>query len=433
VSSLPGGTLGPAAYAFVDFLAASGCSVWQVLPVGPADEEGSPYRSLSAMATSPALLGAVPPPAPRDPAFLDWCERQAMWLEPYVAYVTIRARNGGIPWSEWEPGLRDRDPATVAEVLAEEGALADRVRNEQWRFDLAWRELRAYAADRGVLMYGDMPIFVAHDSADVWAHRDLFRLDGEGRPVTVTGVPPDYFAADGQRWDNPHYDWAAMAADGYAWWRARVARQRELFDLVRIDHFRGFAAAWHVPREAPTAKDGWWEPGPGLDLVGALVGTAGEGALVAENLGVITPDVERLRRNAGLPGMTVLQFAFDGDPDNPHLPSHHEEQSVVYTGTHDNDTTLGWWRSLGDDDRAAARAQLAEPDEQMPWALVREALSSRARIAVIPAQDLLGLGSAARMNTPGASDGNWAWRAGKGAFGDPLAERLLQEVQAQRR
>ncbi len=430
MSSLPGGTLGPEAYAFVDFLAASGCSVWQVLPLSPPDEDGSPYRALSAMATHPALLGGGPGPLSRDAAFDDWCEQESDWLEPYVAYLTIRTISDGRPWPMWDPGLRDRDPTTVAEVLAEAPALTDRLRSEQWRFDVEWRRLRRYAGDRGVLMYGDLPIFVAQDSADVWAHRELFRLDEAGRPVTVTGVPPDYFAADGQRWDNPHYDWAAMAADGYAWWRRRVDRQRELFDLVRIDHFRGFAAAWHVPRDAPTAKDGWWEPGPGLDLLRPLVNTAGEGSLVAEDLGVITPDVDRLRRAAGLPGMKVLQFAFDGDPDNLHLPSHHEVHSVVYTGTHDNDTTLGWWRSLDDEERARVRALLPDPDEAMPWALVRLAQSSRAQIAVVPAQDLLRLGSEARMNTPGASDGNWTWRAESGAFDEPLAKRLLEVVRS---
>jgi 4-alpha-glucanotransferase len=245
----------------------------------------------------------------------------------------------------------------------------------------------------------------------------------------VTGVPPDYFAADGQRWNNPHYDWDAMAADGYDWWRRRIARQRDLFDLVRIDHFRGLEAAWHVPLEAPSAKEGWWEAGPGLDLLRPLLEAAGPGSLVAEDLGVITPEVERLRREVGLPGMRVLQFAFDGDPENPHLPSHHEDWSVVYTGTHDNDTTLGWWRSLRDDTRDLVRAVLLDPDEDLPWALARLALSSRSRLAVVPAQDLLGLGSEARMNTPGVPDGNWAWRAADGAFTDDLVARLRETVQ----
>jgi 4-alpha-glucanotransferase len=430
VSSLASGTLGPDAYAFVDFLAAAGCTVWQVLPLVPPDEGGSPYRALSAMAGHPGLLdGTWPDGTGGQAAYREWCVRQADWLDPFVEYLTIRTVLDATPWPAWEPALRAREPRRVREVLTGASALADRIRRAQWHFDEQWRSLRAYAADHGVLLYGDLPIFVAHDSADVWAHRDLFELDADGQPITVTGVPPDYFAADGQRWNNPHYDWTAMAADDYAWWRRRIERQRDLFDLVRIDHFRGFEAAWHVPLEAPTAKDGWWEPGPGLPLLRRLVATAGPHSLVAEDLGVITPAVERLRRDAGLPGMKVLQFAFDGDPENPHLPAHHEEQSVVYTGTHDNDTTLGWWRSLPEDNRRQVRQFLPDPDDPMPWALVRAALASRARLAVVPAQDLLGLGSEARMNTPGAQDGNWRWKAERGVFDDGLASRLHQAVE----
>jgi 4-alpha-glucanotransferase len=431
VSSLPSGTLGADAYAFVDFLAAAGCSVWQVLPLVPPDEEGSPYRALSAMAGDPRFLDRSADPSRGDGDARDeWSEREAHWLDPYVEYRTLRAVHRDAPWTEWDPPLRDREPGPVAQALAGAPDLVERLRVEQWRFAEQWSRLRAYAADRGVLMYGDLPIFVAHDSADVWANRELFLLDRDGQPTTVSGVPPDYFAADGQRWDNPHYDWDAMAADGYAWWRSRIARQRELFDLVRIDHFRGFEAAWHVPAGAATAKEGHWEPGPGLELLRPLVETAGEGSLVAEDLGVITPAVERLRRDAGLPGMKVLQFAFDGDDDNPHLPAHHEELSVVYTGTHDNDTTLGWWRSRPADERARVRAALPDGAEEMPWALVRLAESSRSRLAVVPAQDLLGLGSEARMNTPGEPDGNWAWRAAAGVFDDALARRLRAVVES---
>jgi 4-alpha-glucanotransferase len=335
-----------------------------------------------------------------------------------------------VGWTQWEPALRDRDPDRVRAVLAAAPELTTRLRGEQWLFADQWRRLREYAADRGVLLYGDLPIFVAHDSADVWADRHLFRLDEHGRPTTVTGVPPDYFAADGQKWNNPHYDWQAMAADGYAWWRHRIARQRDLFDLVRIDHFRGFDAAWHVPVDASTAQDGWWEPGPGSDLLRPLVAEAGPGTLVAEDLGVITPAVEQLRVAAGLPGMKVLQFAFDGDPGNTHLPAHHAERSVVYTGTHDNDTTLGWWESLDEGTRGLVRAQLVDPDEEMPWALVRLALASTARLAVVPLQDVLGLGSSARMNTPGVPEGNWAWRAEPGAFDEVLVARLRALVDA---
>jgi 4-alpha-glucanotransferase len=304
------------------------------------------------------------------------------------------------------------------------------LRFEQWVFARQWARLREYAASRGVLLFGDLPIFVSLDSADVWASRELFQLDEEGRPITVTGCPPDYFAADGQLWNNPHYDWEAMAADGFAWWRRRIARQRDLFDLVRIDHFRGFEAAWHVPAGAPNARDGWWVPGPADEILAALVDAAGPGRLVAEDLGLITPEVEALRDRFRLPGMKILQFAFDGSADNPYLPGHHGELSVVYTGTHDNDTTVGWWHDLDEPTRDLVRASLLDPDEPMPWALVRLALASTARLAVVPAQDVLELDSRARMNTPGTATGNWAWQAPAGAFDAGLAARVRTAVSA---
>lgn len=436
LTSLPGPGLGRDAFGFVDFLADAGCSVWQVLPLVPVHEgDGSPYNSLSAMAGNPLLidaerraefgLGHESELSDEQRAQYDaWCAQHADWLDPYVEFVVLRELQGGRPWQEWEPGLRDRDHAAVGAALGPHLARLQSLRLEQWVFDEQWRAVRAYAASRGVLLFGDLPIFVAPDSADVWAARELFQLDAGGRPVTVTGVPPDYFAQDGQRWNNPHYDWDQMAADGFAWWRRRIARQRELFDLVRIDHFRGFEAAWHVPVEAPTARDGYWVPGPGRTVLDALVETAGPGTLVAEDLGVITPEVDRLRIGAGLPGMKVLQFGFDGSPANPHLPAQHDEQSVVYTGTHDNDTTLGWWSSLDASTRQLVRSHLLDPDEPMPWALVRLALASPARLVVVPAQDLLGLGSESRMNTPGTDSGNWTWRAPDHAFDEELAGRL---------
>ena len=437
ITSLPeSGRLGPAAYEFVDFLAESGCTVWQVLPLVPVhDDDGSPYNSLSSMAGNPQLIDtemrdryamtSVEQLSDEQRVQYDvWCREHAEWLDPYVEFMALRELQGSRPWQEWDPPLRDRDGASVATAL---GAHLDRLealRLEQWVFDEQWRALRTYAASRGVLLFGDVPIFVAPDSADVWASRELFLLDEQGRPTTVTGVPPDYFAADGQRWNNPHYDWERMAADGFDWWRRRIARQRELFDLVRIDHFRGFEAAWHVPVEAASAKEGHWVTGPGSAVLDVLVEEAGPGTLVAEDLGVITPEVDRLRRDAGLPGMKVLQFAFDGSADNPYLPEHHGEQSVVYTGTHDNDTTVGWWDSLEEPARAIVRPHLLGPDVPMPWALIDLAVSSTARLAVVPAQDLLGLGSEARMNTPGTTEGNWAWQAPPDAFDERLAGLL---------
>ncbi|QIK76642.1 4-alpha-glucanotransferase [Nocardioides piscis] len=451
VTSLPGGPvpsgtstgdLGDEAYRFVDFLAAAGCSVWQVLPLVPTHPgDGSPYNAPSAMAGNTALISrrhqsahglesAAALDERQQDAFGAWCVAQADWLAPYVEFMAIRETQDLAAWQSWPQPLRDREPAAVAEVVA---PLADRVqalRFEQWVFAVQWERLRDYAASKGVLLFGDLPIFVSLDSADVWASRESFQLDEQGHPFTVAGCPPDYFAADGQRWGNPHYDWDAMAADGFGWWRRRIARQRELFDLVRIDHFRGFEAAWHVPAEAETAREGQWVRGPGADLLSALVETAGAGSLVAEDLGTITPEVEALLAQFGLPGMKVLQFAFDGERDNPYLPARHGEQSVVYTGTHDNDTTLGWWEQLDEESRERVRSSLADPTEPMPWALVRLALQSTARLSVIPAQDLLGLGSEGRMNTPGTADGNWDWQAPAGAFDDELAARVRDLVAA---
>jgi 4-alpha-glucanotransferase len=439
VTSLPpaspagaGGDLGDAAYRFVDFLADAGCSLWQVLPLVPTHEDDrSPYNALSTMAGNPALLSTdTGDGAAGLDDFEEWCARRADWLDPYVEFVALRELHGHAPWLTWPRGLRVRDPGAVAEALASCGDRVRELRREQWMFSRQWDALHAYAASRGVLLFGDLPIFVSLDSADVWASRDLFLLDEQGRPTTVTGCPPDYFAADGQLWNNPQYDWDAMAADGFAWWRRRIARQRELFDLVRIDHFRGFEASWHVPADAATAKEGRWVSGPGAELLSALVDVAGAGTLVAEDLGVITPAVQELRDRFGLPGMKILQFAFDGSPDNPYLPGHHGDLSVVYTGTHDNDTTLGWWAELDGSTRDRVRSFLVDPDEPMPWALVRLALSSTARLAVVPAQDVLGLGSDARMNTPGTAQGNWTWQAQPGAFTPELAARVRAAVTA---
>lgn len=426
--SAKAGDLGDQAYRFVDFLSAAGCSVWQVLPLAPTHVgDGSPYNALSAMAGNPTMIsrehqaaqGLDGPSAlngQQHAEFSSWCTDQAGWLEPYVAFMALREMHDHAPWPTWPPALREREPRAVTDALARTIERVRSLRFEQWIFASQWARLRRYAASKGVLLFGDLPIFVSLDSADVWASRELFQLDEEGRPITVSGCPPDYFARDGQRWNNPHYDWDRMSADGYAWWRRRIARQRDLFDLVRIDHFRAFAAAWHVPAEAPTAREGRWVPAPGADVLSALVQTAGPGSLVAEDLGVITREVEELRLRFGLPGMKVLQFAFDGEPDNAHLPRNHGEHNVVYTGTHDNDTTVGWWKSLDDKSRDRVRSCLSAPGEAMPWALIRLAMESSARLCVIPAQDVLGLDNRSRMNTPGTDEGNWSWQAPTGAF-----------------
>jgi 4-alpha-glucanotransferase len=473
VTSLPSaygyGDLGHAAYRFVDFLAQAGVSVWQVLPLVPThSEDRSPYNGLSALAGNPELVsldwladrglladedlaqvrsGEITRGGARTRAvqrwladveagerqgqrehFLAWVDEHDDWLCDYADFVALRESLGGTSWLEWEPALRDRDREALDKALA---PLQDRLRVlqfEQYLFDTQWQELRDYAAERGVLVFGDLPIFVSLDSADVWAHRAQFDLDETGAPRTVTGVPPDYFSQDGQRWNNPHYDWAVMQADGFAWWRRRIARQRDLFDLVRLDHFRGFEASWHVPAEAETAREGEWVASPGVEVLTALVEEAGEGHLVAEDLGVITPEVDALRRQFGLPGMKVLQFAFDGNPDNPHLPHHHEPLSVAYTGTHDNDTSVGWCSELDDRSRVRIRNHQVGPTDEMPWPLIRTAMASVARLAVVPLQDLLGLGIVARMNVPGKATGNWSWQLREGALERDLDAALATRL-----
>ena len=358
-----------------------------------------------------------------------WCESNGAWLDPYVEFTALRDLLDHAPWPTWEPGLRDRDPERVGEVLAPLAREMLGLRFEQWVFASQWAALRAYAAERGVLFFGDLPIFVSHDSADVWSSRELFELDDDGQPITVAGCPPDYFAADGQRWNNPHYDW-----DGDGRRRVRVVAARGSPGSASSSTWcasttsgasrrRGTCRSRRRPRGT-----GSWVKAPGREVLAALVEAAGPGTLVAEDLGVITPEVDALRIDFGLPGMKVLQFAFDGEADNPYLPERHGEESVVYTGTHDNDTTVGWWAEEDEETHALVRAQVPVPDEPMPWALIRLAMSSTARLAVVPAQDLLGLGSESRMNTPGTDEGNWAWRAAEDDFDAALAERTRDLV-----
>ncbi|WP_297363190.1 4-alpha-glucanotransferase [Acidiferrobacter sp.] len=446
-SSLPGGglkgTMGAHARRFVDVLAAAGASVWQVLPLGPPGD-GSPYNSRSAHAGDVTLIdledlverGWVAPAEAKagmtdaaaqagaleagyqrfrehaDPAdhaaFQEFRAQHAAWLQDYCAYECIKAQYGAAPWWQWPAALKDRDPQALA-VYAQPVS-CEAVAFTQFVFFRQWRALRDYAAARGLRFFGDMPIFVAHDSADVWAHRDLFVLDADGRPEIVTGVPPDYFSAQGQRWGNPHYRWARMAADGFAWWRERVRTQRELFDWLRIDHFRGFAASWAIPASAPTAASGEWMPVPGDALLGALQDALGDLPLVAEDLGVITDDVTALRDRYELPGMRVLQFGFDGNPGNPHLPHNYVTNSVAYTGTHDNDTTVGWYGALSASERAIVRDYLPDAEADPAWSAMRAVIASVAALAVVPWQDVLSLGNGARMNTPGMIVGNWGFR-----------------------
>jgi len=425
-TSLPSGTLADAGR-WLDFLQAAGFSVWQMLPLGIPLTGLSPYQCASAFAVNPGLF----PAAPVDlHGFDDWRRQQSHWLVDFARFMVIKAELSDASWTDWPLALRDRDAQALAAFDTRHADKLNAVMVEQYRAALHWKRIRAQAAARGIQLFGDMPIFVAHDSADVWAKRDLFLLDAKGHPTVVTGVPPDYFSETGQRWGNPHYNWAAMQADGFAWWRARLTAHFEWFDLVRIDHFRGLAAAWVIPASEPTAIHGEWVKAPGAALLQAIADEMGELPLVAEDLGIITPDVTALRHQFGLPGMAVLQFAFDQHADNPHKPENVQPDTVYYTGTHDNDTTLGWCRALPDEVRQKVMRQLGTHDpDAVPDVMIDTVLQSRAALAVLPLQDVLHLGSEARMNTPGTDNGNWAWRFEWDILPPDLASRLLQKNQ----
>jgi 4-alpha-glucanotransferase len=376
-TSLAGGRLGAEAYRFVDWLREAGQSWWQVLPLGPPDEHGSPYRARSAFAGSPGLL-AEPQAAVSVEEAEDLVAREAYWIGGWTAYAGRRA-------------------------------VADQV-----RFEREWSALRRYASTRGVRIFGDLPIYVSDVGADLADHPELFD------PQIVAGAPPDAFSRDGQLWGNPTYRWNAVRAEGWRWWIERFRRTFEQVDLCRIDHFRGFVSYWAVTAGAKTARHGRWRRGPGAALFDAARAELGELPFVAEDLGAITPAVVAMRERLGLPGMVVLQFGFGGARSNPHRLENHPENAVVYTGTHDHDTAAGWWSSLTEHERRATGLDPAEPS----WSLVEHALASRARVAIVPAQDLLGLGSEARLNTPGRAHGNWSWRLRRGQLGDALAHRL---------
>lgn len=417
---------------WLDFLHAAGVTVWQMLPLGIPLTGLSPYQCASAFAVNPALF----PGARADMrGFAGWSKKQRHWLDDFARFMVIKQEQGGAPWTEWPNALRDRDPQALAEFDARHAEELKAVMAEQYRSAVQGQRIRALAAARGIQMFGDMPIFVAHDSADVWSQRHLFLLDETGHPTVVAGVPPDYFSETGQRWGNPHYNWATMEADGFAWWRARLRAHFEWFDLVRIDHFRGLAAAWAIPSHEATAIHGEWVASPGEALLQAIsreIGAAGQDGLplVAEDLGIITPDVTALRHQFGLPGMAVLQFAFDHHADNPHKPENVHPDTVYYTGTHDNDTTLGWWNTLPEEARHQVMQQLGVGDPgAVPDAMITTVLESRAALAVLPLQDVLHLGSEARMNTPGTDNGNWGWQFEWSALAPELAPRLLEQLQ----
>lgn len=462
-TSLPGGhangDLGPEAYHFIDFLHASGASVWQVLPLGPTHEDGSPYMGLSVLAGNPQLIslelllqwgwleekeidykdkGASLQCAIKNfklratsdakSEFDGFVQQHKNWLADFALFKAIRKQYQGRSWLDWPTALRDKQAEAIAEAKQQFAADIEQASFEQFVFFKQWLNLKHYANERDILVFGDMPIFVAHDSAEVWAHREYFELKENGQPKIVAGVPPDYFSETGQLWGNPLYNWKRMRQDDFLWWQNRIGGSLELFDLLRVDHFRGFEAYWQIDAKAETAIDGKWVKAPGKALFNTLLKTFDELPFVAEDLGTITEEVDALREQFGWPGMKILQFAFDGNVENPYLPHNHTENSVVYTGTHDNDTTLSWFKSLSEQDRQGIYEYLGNMTESMPWALIRSALASTAHLCVVPMQDVLSLGNKHRMNTPGVTEGNWSWRFQWEHVHDDSAARLRHLV-----
>jgi 4-alpha-glucanotransferase len=475
-SSLPGrfgvGDLGPGAIRTLDFLHRARQRMWQVLPLGPTGYGASPYALLSAFAGNPLLIsperlleddllatadledaplgpedrvdyGAVVPwkerllrasyaryeriaSAALRAEFAAFCAAQADWLDEYALFMALKDKHDGAAWTRWTAPYARRDPDALTAARVE---LVDEIglhRYTQFLFYRQWAALRKEARKRGVSIIGDLAIFVAHDSADVWANQRYFKLDQRGEPLVVAGVPPDYFSPTGQRWGNPIYRWDALAADGYAWWIARAGHALELADIVRLDHFRGFEAYWEIPGDKPTAEGGRWVEGPGAELFVAIQNALGETPFIAEDLGVITPAVDALRERFGFPGMRVMQFGFDAGAKSQHLPHHASANSALYTGTHDNDTSAGWFATLKASRRAYTLRYLNTNATHVPIAMIRAAQASVARLVIAPLQDVLGLGSEARMNFPSHTDGNWEWRCPERLLTNEVADQLAQ-------
>jgi len=418
--------LGRGGRAFIDWLSSAGFTVWQVLPVGPTGADGSPYWVRSDHAGNPALLDAHELPAADDARAAQFLAESAAWLPDYALFEALERANGGASFWQWPAGLRDREPPALQRAREGLDPELRRIEHEQHAFHLQWLQLREYASARGVRLFGDLPFYVAPSCAETWCHRGLFQLTPGGAPAAVGGVPPDYFSPTGQMWGNPLYDWAALGAQQFAWWVARVGAQLARLDLLRLDHFRGLAAHWAIPGTALDARAGAWQPSPGHALLATLRASFSDLPLVAEDLGVITEDVLALMQQFALPGMRVLQFGFDGNPVNPHLPYEHVHECVAYTGTHDNDTAMGWYDLLDPATRQRVDLFLNVHARSMPEALVRAALGSVARLAIIPLQDILGLGSAARFNTPGTTMGNWQWQVPAGALTAELARQCAR-------
>jgi 4-alpha-glucanotransferase len=468
---LPIGDLGKSALMFVDFLVKSGQSVWQILPMGPTGYGHSPYNALSAFAGNPAIidLGQLVEYGDLDPESLTraclnkanisfaethdikqlllktagrnffanasskrhhdfncFCETEADWLEGFCLFMAIKEKFDDQPWYNWPSAISERHHQKLAELKQETDEACKLIQYQQFIFAEQWQRVKNYANDRGIKIFGDIPIFVAYDSADVWANQHLFQLNEHGKATAVAGVPPDYFSKTGQRWGNPLYKWGAHLADDFSWWLKRFSSQLKQCDMVRIDHFRGFEACWAIPADENTAINGRWEKVPGRELFTKLMQSYKELPIIAEDLGVITEDVEKLRDDFGFPGMNILQFAFDSGAGNPYLPENHVTNSVVYTGTHDNATTLGWWQGLSKKQKDIIRDYLGTRRPNMPWEMIRLAMSSVANLCIVPLQDILSLDNHARLNRPGHATGNWQWQLGAEMLTDELAYQLKE-------
>ncbi len=454
ITSLPSpfhkGVLGEEAKQFIDSITAGGFSVWQFLPLGPTHEHGSPYESLSTFAGNPELIdlrecvasgwldarciqGSVSKAQhelyrsqaasqfwqslPSNPTLQTevaaFQVQHADWLDDFALFSALKEATHNLAWWQWDDALRTRNPTALQAAKTEHYTHIQQIIFEQFLFAKQWQAIKDYAESKGVQLFGDLPIYVAHDSADVWANPQFFTLNEEGECTEVAGVPPDYFSETGQRWGNPLYQWDVLQADGFDWWIRRISRQLERMHMLRIDHFRALEACWVIPADSDTGLIGEWRKVPGDALLQTLQDKLGKLPLIAEDLGIITDEVTALRKKFGLPGMKILQFAFGGDHTNPYLPENHEEDSVVYTGTHDNDTTMGWFESSEAHVQQHALEVLNAQPEDMPWVLIEAAYASPALLSVIPMQDLLELGTEAKFNTPGTLDGNWAWRLDK--------------------
>jgi 4-alpha-glucanotransferase len=475
-TSLPGadgiGDLGPQAYAWVDFLARSGCKLWQVLPLGPTGYGDSPYQCFSAFAGNPYLVSAAllmdlgllkrkdlsdRPEFPVDRVdfgpVIEWkltlvnrayarfkvstdsklredyqtfCHQEADWLNDFSLFMALKEAHAGAPWDQWEKEYRLRDERSLAEFREKNEEVLDQHKFRQFIFFTQWNALHAYANSRGIKIIGDAPIFVSFDSADAWSHPDLFFLDEDRKPTVVAGVPPDYFSPTGQLWGNPLYKWPAHKETGYQWWIKRLQSTLKTVDLVRLDHFRGFAGYWEVPAGMPTAEVGKWVPGPGMPFFKALQKAIPDLPIIAEDLGEITPDVIALRDGMELPGMKILQFAFSADAKDPFLPHNYPVNCVAYSGTHDNDTVIGWYKTATEKEKDFYRRYMARSGEDPAGDMVRGVWSSVAAFAICPLQDLLRLGTEARMNFPGKPAGNWTWRMKPGTLSVQLRKYLVE-------